>query len=142
MQIVILFLVALGIAFLLYSFVQPARDTTTSREQDSIKTGSTVCSEIDFMFQRNLSGGLIEKNDRRNQVYERMAKLAPEIKRLNQEMANIYDDLYSTWDAESVPKNFKELDYQYGQKLITVPVEDRQRGTPQIPNFERPTFTE
>jgi hypothetical protein len=141
MQIIVLFLVALGIAFLLYSFVQPVYEKSRE-EKEVVNSQSTVCSEIDFMFQRNLSGGLIDKNDRRNQVYERMAKLAPEIKRLNQEMANIYDDLYSTWDAESVPKNFKELDYQYGQKLITVPLEDRQRGTPHIPNFERPTFTE
>lgn len=138
MNFLILFIVATGMALVMFSFVKPT--PLTLKTEPSQASPNTICSEIDYMFQRNLTGGMIDKNDKRNQVYDRMAKLAPEIRRLNQEIANLYDDLHSTWNEEKVPSNLKELDYQYGQKLITVPFENRHREGMQIPNFERPTF--
>ena len=137
MQIILLFLVAIGISMLFVSYFKPQLPKEEIRVSPE---PNTICSEIDYMFQRNLAGGTIDKNDKRNQVYERMSKLAPEIRRLNQEIANLYDDLHSTWNEEQVPSNLKELDYQYGQKLITTAFEDRNRANSQIPNFERPTF--
>lgn len=139
MQLLVLLLVAAGMAMMMFSVLRPPVQTPQV-SKDTSPSSNSVCSEIDYMFQRNLTGGIIDKNDKRNQVYDRMAKLAPEIRRLNQEIANLYDDLYSTWDEKVLPANLKELDYQYGQKIITTSFEDRNRANASIPNFERPTF--
>lgn len=139
MQVLIFLLAVLGCGLVLFSVLRK-QSIPTAKDTPVVAGAPSSCSEIDYLFQRSLSGGLIDKSDKRNQVYERMSKLAPEIRRLTHEMTNLYDDLHSTWNNETVPRNLKEIDYQFGQKLITVPFEDRHRPLSGIPNFERPTF--
>lgn len=135
MNLVILLVVALGIALLIHSYMTPVPVSTVPA---SVAPKAT-CNEIDFVFQRNLQGGLLDRQDRRHQIYDRLSKLMPEVRRINEEISNLYEDMHTALDQVVLPDNFQELEYQYGQKLITKPFEDRHRDS-RVPNFERPTF--
>lgn len=138
MNLVVLLLMVVGLAFFLFSLFKPARKVVKVTETKP----NNSCNEVDYLFQRNLKGGILDTQDRRNQLYDRMAKLVPMIKDLNGQMEDIYKKLDETErDAKDlVPDNMDELEYQYGQKLITKPFEDLYRPENGIPNFERPTF--
>ena len=127
-------LAVLGAALLLYSAFRPE-----TPEPEIRYVPNTRCSEIDFMFQKNLHGEEVDKQSKRYQVAQRVLKLAPEVRRLNAEIDTLLDDLRDDLGDENVPANLQEMDYLFGKQVHTS-FEDRHRGESKVPNYETPVF--